>query len=208
MGCLATGRDRLVELAQIAQREAEIGMGLGKIRRDADGLATGGDGLVEQALVAQCEAEITEIGGVVRVAPYRSADQIDGEVMAAHLLGDGAQEVQGVGMVGLARQHLLVTGLGFRQSSRLVVRNARREEIGDACSRGGRRGRGWPGVRLLAAASGGSRFMGAFSAACVTAASSLEGAMKAPAVKPGLRRATEFQENDAILAPGGLSSRT
>jgi hypothetical protein len=67
------------------------------------------------------------------VLSYGPTNQFDGQVGAPNLNGNGAQQIVGVGMVGIDHQHLSVTGLGFGQATRLMMREARPEEICDAC---------------------------------------------------------------------------
>ena len=121
---LAIGDDRLVETAPVAQRSAEVRIGLGIVRLDADRLATCGDCRVEPALVSQRNAEVGEIKWILSILFYSPTDQFDGNVVASRLLRNDSEQVQGICMLRLGRQHVPITSLGLGQSSRLVVFDA------------------------------------------------------------------------------------
>jgi hypothetical protein len=114
-------------------------MSLGIVRLDADRLAICRDGFVALALNIERNAEIGKVNRVLRMPSYGWADQVDGGVMAPHLMRNDPQKVQGVGIIGLSQQQLPVPVLGLGQSSRLVVLEAHPQEVGSArWSRGGR----------------------------------------------------------------------
>ena len=113
--------DRLVELALVSQRIAEVGVGFGKVGLDADRLTICGGRLVEPALVLQRIAEIGKIKWILSILSYRLTDQCDSCVVAPHLMRNDAEQVEGIRMLGLGRQHAPITSLGHGQSSGLVV---------------------------------------------------------------------------------------
>jgi hypothetical protein len=64
-------------------------------------------------------------------------------MIAPHLMRNDTQQVQGIRMVRLGRQHAPITSLGLGQSSRLVIFDRRPEELGTRRCRHG--GYGFPG---------------------------------------------------------------
>jgi hypothetical protein len=72
---------------------------------------------------------------VQRVHPVKRngpADQIDGDVMAADLGGDHAEEMQGIGMIGLQRQRLAIERFGLCKPAPPVMCKAGGENTGNA----------------------------------------------------------------------------
>jgi hypothetical protein len=57
-------------------------------------------------------------------------DQVDGDLMAADLGSEDAEEMQRVGVIGLGRERLAIARLGLAQPSGLMVRKAGAKGIG------------------------------------------------------------------------------
>ena len=57
------GSDRLIEMAEMAEGDAEIGVGFEEVRLDFDGATVGGDGLGEFFLFAKQIAELAVLEG-------------------------------------------------------------------------------------------------------------------------------------------------
>ena len=76
--------------------------------------------------------------GRTAVEPDRPADILDGHLVAAQLVGDQAQKVQRIGLIGLPGQNLPVHLLRLGQATGLVKLHGKRQGFG---KRGhGRRG--------------------------------------------------------------------
>src|SRR5579883_3650318 len=61
-----------------------------------------------------------------------ATDQVDGDVMAADLRGDHAEQMQRVGMIGLPGERLAIVRLGLGEPARLMMREAGGEQRGRA----------------------------------------------------------------------------
>src|SRR5580704_11450945 len=111
---------RLVEAAEIAERQAAIVMGVGEIRLEHRGALETGCGLHEFALGAEHVAEIVVHLGDVRLERYRALEQFDG-VRPAELMGDDAEAVETAGMARIGGADLAVEPLGLGEPPRLVM---------------------------------------------------------------------------------------
>ena len=68
----------------------------------------------------------TDIVVEIRIALVRGdrlADQVDGDIVAADLEGDNAQEVQAVDVLGINHEDIAINALRLRQPSGLVQRH-------------------------------------------------------------------------------------
>src|ERR1700757_1671997 len=84
---LAVCSDRLVDLALVVQRIAEVRISFGEVGFDADRLPICGDRLLELALVVQHHTKVGKINWMSNPF-YSVTDQLDGLVIATHLLSE------------------------------------------------------------------------------------------------------------------------
>ena len=104
---LTMSGNRFVRPALGGEDGAEIAMCWGKARVDADCVSKGRRRFVELALVPQGISEIGEKGRVSRVPGNGLTDQVDRDVVTAHLERNHAQQMRRIG-AGIGGQHLAV----------------------------------------------------------------------------------------------------
>ena len=109
----AAGGDGLIQLALARQGNAQIAVGLGKVGLEPDRGAQGRDGLIQLALLPEGIAQVAVIGRAVGRQGDGLPDQVHGNVIASHLGRDHAQEMQGIGVVGLDGENLAIELLGL-----------------------------------------------------------------------------------------------
>src|SRR5580704_8343599 len=128
---------RIVEAAEIAERQAAIVMGVGEIRLEHRGALETGRGLHEFALGAEHIAEIVVRFGKLRLERDRALEQFGG-VRSAELMGDDAEAVETAGMVRIGGADLAVEPLGLGEPPRPVMIEGCGELPGDllVCSHG------------------------------------------------------------------------
>ncbi|HEY1857838.1 MAG TPA: hypothetical protein VGG47_11100 [Acidocella sp.] len=107
------GGNGVVELPEVLQSIAQIDMGFGKIRLQAQRIVVGGNRLVEAPQGLQGGAQVGVIGGDLWAYPDRLGNHPDGAVVLSGLMGEYAEQMQGVGMACIRRQHLTVEPLGL-----------------------------------------------------------------------------------------------
>ena len=98
-------------------------MGLGQVGVESDSLAQDADRLVNKPLIVQGAAEVALVIGDVGLDGNRLANPLDGLVRLTALNGDDAQQVQGIGIVWLLRQHVKILRLGLREPASPVKAN-------------------------------------------------------------------------------------
>ena len=138
------GPDRLRMLALAGQRIAEVHVRLGVVRLERDRLAVMRGGFVEPAERPVGEADIVVEVRHPLVQRQRLADQLDRGVAAADLVGEHAEQVQRVDMLGVGRQHLAVMLLGLLHPPGLM-----RAQRGRKLGRGLRGAEAVPLLRLF-----------------------------------------------------------
>src|ERR1700733_296411 len=111
---------RLVEAAEITERQAAIVMGVGEIRLEHRGALETGRGLHEFALGAEHVAEIVMCLGDIRLERHRALEQLDG-IRPAELMRPDAEPVETAGMARIGGADLAVEPLGLGEPPRLVM---------------------------------------------------------------------------------------
>ena len=115
LGVIGPVGDRLLEAGDGLLRQplavqdiTEIEIRLAVIGTQGDRLAVAGGAIVQASQHAQGHAQVDVIGGDGGIEVDGAGNQAQGVLPAPALEGDHAQQVIGVGMVGLARQDALV----------------------------------------------------------------------------------------------------
>ena len=121
--------DRLGVLPQTLQGRAQVAEGFRIIRPDRQGRAATADGSFEIAESAIRLGQVRMVNMRVRPQRHRPADQLDRAGMVALLVVQHAEQVQGLGVFLLARQHLLVQLGGRAQLSRSVHLDGGRQHV-------------------------------------------------------------------------------
>ena len=129
------GGHGLIEAAQFPQRAPEIGPRRAEVRVDADGGVVGGDGLIEAGQLAQRLSEVVMIRCVKRVDLDRVPDQFGGDIVLSRLMCDHTQQMPGVGVTRIRRQHKPIESFRVWKSTGLM-QPQRLGELGLA----------WPGL--------------------------------------------------------------
>src|SRR5580704_4594491 len=111
---------RVVEAAEIAERQAAIVMGVGEIRLEHRGALETGRGLHDFALRAEHVAEIVVRLGNIRLERHRALEQVDG-IRPAELMGDDTQAMETAGMARIGGADLAVQPFGLGEPPRLVM---------------------------------------------------------------------------------------
>ncbi len=127
----AEGALGLGQAAQAAQGDAEVVLGVGEVRLQAHGLAAMSHGVFE---VAQGEVDGGQVAvedGVRAVDGQRPEDQVAGLLVAARLVGQHAEQVQGVGVLRRVLKDGAVEGLGLLPAAGLVMPNRQGQALGD-----------------------------------------------------------------------------
>jgi hypothetical protein len=70
-------------------------------------------------------------GGIVRIEVDGPLDELCSAIVITGLMGDGAEQVQRIHVVGLHREDLAVEPFGVRQSPSLVMLESERESLLD-----------------------------------------------------------------------------
>ncbi len=112
--------DRFIEPALCMQRSAHLVMRIGAARLDQQRLLKAFECRIQFPLRPVGGAQIT-IHGAGGFYPYRPANQVDGSLPIACLVGDHAEQMQRRRMVWIHPQNLPVAGLGLRQTPRAVM---------------------------------------------------------------------------------------
>jgi len=95
-------------------------MRLNVIRIDCKGLSIVFDRLICIPLVLEYVAEGIKRVGKIRFDGKRLGNQINGGLRLSHLMGDNAQQMQGVRLIGLALQNLTIKMLGVGHVTRIM----------------------------------------------------------------------------------------
>ena len=96
-------------------------VGFSGLRLEDERVAKTGCGFNEFSASQESTPEVVLGAVTVRFAPDGLANQRHGKLVPPCLMGYDAEHVERFRMVGLDREDLTVEGLGFRQSSGLVV---------------------------------------------------------------------------------------
>ncbi len=102
------GLERLVVAAEPDQGVGAVVVGVDEAGVQRRRPVAGGQGLLQPPKLAQGEAEVALRRRLVGIEGQGLADQLGAPLHAAGLDGDGPHQLQGVGVVGLGQQHLLV----------------------------------------------------------------------------------------------------
>ena len=86
------------------------------------------DRFVNPAEGRKGEADVVVELGTACIQRDSSADQIDGGLVPAVLVGDSAEKMQALGVIGIAREHLPIEAFGMRQPAGLMMLDREREE--------------------------------------------------------------------------------
>ena len=129
--------DGFVHVAAFLEDHAEVVVGVGEVGLERDGLAVGFFGQVELVEGAAGFAEVVVIAGEGGVGSDSEGDEFDGFVMVVVLLGDDAEQVEGVGVVGFELENFVVDGLSLVEAAGGVVVEGGVDEIGDGWVVGG-----------------------------------------------------------------------
>ncbi len=116
-------------LSVVQQREAQVIECLGIVRPEPQGGTAAVDRLV---VLAQCPPDLGEVGvvdGGGRAEGDGAADQLGGLRMPAQLIEGQSQQMQRLGVVGVARQYDLVEPRGVVELSALVLAEGRLQWI-------------------------------------------------------------------------------
>ena len=122
----------LVQAADAAQGRSQVVMRLGRGRRQFHGPAQAADRFFEAAHIQINAAEIVMVAVEVRIAGNCVLNRFDGEVVLALLMGDHAQQVQGVSMVRLDGQDFAIQARGLGHVARLVRAHRLLKNFADA----------------------------------------------------------------------------
>jgi len=95
-------------------------MGFGIKGAEVQGVLEGGDGVGSAADVRQHDAQIAVEFRAARIKGDGAADQFHGCIGLRLLKLDHAQQMQGIGMIGLAGEDLAIEGLGILESPGLM----------------------------------------------------------------------------------------
>ena len=111
----------VIEAALLLQDHAEIVVSIDVVWIDGGGAAAEGFGFVEAVEAAIDFGELGVDGGILRGICGGLAEQEGGGVVAFDLKGEQAQPMQGVDLVGIVGEDLLVEEFGFLKAAGLVV---------------------------------------------------------------------------------------
>jgi len=109
----AVGVDGLIRPAELLQGDAFVAPGFGEIVLEIDGPLSGPEGFGAAIHPAQDGGEVVVVVGFEFFELDGFADQLEGFVELAAMHGREAQEVQGLGAVGLDLEHAMVDRLGL-----------------------------------------------------------------------------------------------
>ena len=101
--------------------DTKIGIGIGIIWIQCEGLTIGGNGILKMPLFSQSDSEITQCFGKIRFDGDSLADRPQRRVRFAGLISDDSQQMQNVGLPRLAGQDLPVEFLRCAQAPCPVV---------------------------------------------------------------------------------------
>jgi hypothetical protein len=127
--CPAVTGGGLGQLASVAQRVAQIGMGLGKIGLQLQGAAVSRNRLVPLPQCAVCFAEIVGVGRYVGAQRHCPRKEIGAELRPAGLALNYSQQVQCIGVLWLPIENLPINLCGLRHFARAVTAGRRREKL-------------------------------------------------------------------------------
>jgi hypothetical protein len=111
------------------QDGAQPKMGGCEIGLDFEGLTKGRRGFVPLFQGAAGVTQVQVVGGDVGLGGEGALQPLFGEGVVALMVGEQAQEVQGIGMLGMRFEHLPVEGLGLSQLAPLVVLDGLLEKL-------------------------------------------------------------------------------
>ena len=103
----------LIQPPQFLERTAKIAVCLGKIGLDSEGFMVAGDGLIQLPQFLERVAKVAVCRGVIGLDGKGLCNQVNGNVVFPHLMGNHPQQMQGDRLTGLGLQYLLVEALGF-----------------------------------------------------------------------------------------------
>ena len=103
-------------------------MGFDEVGFECDGGAEGGGGGGQFSLGLECEAEIALELGDVGAEGNGAGEQVCGDVVAAMLLREDAEEMEGVGVIGIDGDDLAVEVFGLGEVSGLMMLQALEEQ--------------------------------------------------------------------------------
>jgi hypothetical protein len=118
------------ELGLLVEDEAEIGMGVGVFRPEAEGQAERVGRLIQTAQAAESHAMNSVVGRLVGLRLHGQGDQFGGQVVMSLRMGLDAKLVQHPGMFWVSLDHAAVQRLRFRQPPSLVKLNRGRVDVG------------------------------------------------------------------------------
>jgi hypothetical protein len=115
------GGGGLVEASQGLQGHAEIEVGFGDAGSDVYGPSESVRHLLVTTQIEQSRTKIVEKAWFARADADRPTDQFNGDVVAAHLVRQDPEQVQGIGIGWVDGQDLPVDRLGGVQTTGLMV---------------------------------------------------------------------------------------
>ncbi len=112
---------RLTELPQAFERKAKVVMRLGEIGLDGEGLVKAGNGILQLPRFLERKPKVVMCFDVIGLDGEGLRDEIDGNVVFSHLMGDHPKQMQGDRLTGVGLQYLLINAFSLRQATRSVV---------------------------------------------------------------------------------------
>ena len=126
----ATG-DRGFEFPLFPERGSQVAVGLGIVRLQFQCPAVAGRCFGDPVQGAIGFAQVVMEGGRSRRDPDRPADVLDGQIVPPGLMGQHAEQVQGVGVVGFRLEDLGVKLLGSLHPPALMVLDRKGQCLGN-----------------------------------------------------------------------------
>ncbi len=113
--------DGLIQLPQVFEHTAKVVIRIGVIGLDGEGLVVARDGLVQLPQGLERIAKVGTRRGVIGLDGKGLRDEINGNVVFSHLMGDHTKQMLGDRLIGVDLQYLLINALSLRQTTRRVV---------------------------------------------------------------------------------------
>ena len=120
-------------LILILEGNAQVVVRLGEVGFEADGFLIMAYRLGQPASRLQSITQIAVEGGIPRLERDRPADVLDRYIVLAHLVGDHAQQMPGVGMIRIHLQDLAIDRFGLLQVAQLMVLHCQGQSFGNRC---------------------------------------------------------------------------
>ena len=124
--------DRLIELPQVLQCNAEVAQRLRVIRLDGERVPVAGDRLVQPAQRLERNTKAVVRPGKTRLDRKRPRNEIDRNVVLPRLMGDHPKKMQGNRLTGIVLQHPPINPLRLGQTPRRVVLQSKIHALPDA----------------------------------------------------------------------------